>query len=271
MPKRLEVLQSLFPTLVVGRLDNGEILGGTTAPRTLEGAKMIMTASEYEAYVSEVVQQLDFGKTVSVLRNKRFRGVRQPGDYEIDIALQATLAGVIDFFLIVECKNWSRPVDRPVVQKLAQTRDAIAAHKAAIVSPVGFTTEAVDVAKAHGIALWVMSVANWSIVMGVVGPGPERWGELDARQSFLQSIGFYRSSGLERSDQENRSLVNFAATEQVRDQPPVRPRYVHQCVRGSATVNADNLPGVDPRLALSEIAEELGHKRGMAIPPPCRY
>lgn len=116
-----------------------------------------MTAAEYEAYVEQVVRELDFWASATISRNKRFRGVRQPGSYEIDIAFELFLTDLIAFRLIVECKNYKRPVTRPVVQQLAQTRDAINADKAAIASPSGFSKEAIDVARDLGIALWVIA------------------------------------------------------------------------------------------------------------------
>jgi hypothetical protein len=51
-------------------------------------------------------------------------------------------------------------------RKLVQTREAIAAHKAAAASPVGFSREAVDVAEANRVALWVISDAQWEIIIG---------------------------------------------------------------------------------------------------------
>jgi hypothetical protein len=44
-----------------------------------------MNAEEYEAYVAELVSQLDVFSSAKILRNKEFNGVRQPGKYEIDI------------------------------------------------------------------------------------------------------------------------------------------------------------------------------------------
>ena len=123
-----------------------------------------LTPKEYEAYVGELVCKLDFAKTGKIEMNRRFEGVRQPGTYEIDVALEVQLAEAINFLLIVECKNWKRPVDRPVVQKLAQTRDAISADKAAIVSPVGFTEEAKSVARSLGVALWIITLDEWTIL-----------------------------------------------------------------------------------------------------------
>lgn len=119
-----------------------------------------MTPQEFEEYVALVVQNLKITENARVSRNRKFEGKRQSGRYEVDIAVEFNLEHMLDLLLIVECKNWKRPVDRPVVQKLAQTMDAISAHKAAIVSPVGFTREAVEVSRDLRIALWVVSFAE---------------------------------------------------------------------------------------------------------------
>jgi len=113
--------------------------------------------SEYEDYIADIVSAMNFGDVSSVRKRVQLPGVRQPGTYEVDVAVTFEIAAALRFLVIVECKRTSRPVDRPVVQKLAQTRDAVGAHKAAIVSPVGFTREAREVALAHGIALWIVA------------------------------------------------------------------------------------------------------------------
>jgi len=151
-----------------------------------------VTPQEYEAYVARLVQNFEFCRNATVTRNKRFPGIRQPGMYEIDIAVEMFLSEEVFFRMIVECKNHGRPVTRPVVQQLAQTRDAIGANKAAIASPVGFSKEAEEVADAFGIALWVMAedVAT-SIIMGFEGPYISYWNELyyELRLQYLGLIG----------------------------------------------------------------------------------
>lgn len=122
-----------------------------------------LTAAEYEDYVEAVIREISFWDEAKVHRNRRYPGVRQRGEYEIDIAFEVTLGKIVDFLLIVECKNYTRPVSRPVVQQLAQTRDAINAQKAAIASPVGFTRGAIALAKDLGIALWVIAVDGWGM------------------------------------------------------------------------------------------------------------
>jgi restriction endonuclease len=113
-----------------------------------------MTPSDYEQYVTNIVRLFDFCKQATISNNRKFQGKRQPGEYEIDIAVEVNFSEAIYFLMIVECKYWNRPVDRPVIQSLAQTKDAISAHKAIVASLNGFSEEAEAVAVAHNIGLW---------------------------------------------------------------------------------------------------------------------
>jgi hypothetical protein len=128
-----------------------------------------MLPSEYEEYVAQLVLRLEISPDIKIYRNRKFKGLRQPGEYEIDIAAEINIEEALQFLLIVECKNWQRPIDRPVIQKFAQTRDAIGAHKAIVASPIGFTSEAISVAKVHGVALWVASEDELRPVLKCVG------------------------------------------------------------------------------------------------------
>jgi hypothetical protein len=124
-----------------------------------------MNANKYEQFVAEILEGLACFRSAKIARNRKFRGVRQPGSYEIDISLEIPLGEVASVLVIVECKNWRKPVDRPVIQTLVQTRDAIAAHKAAVVSPHGFTSQALQVARVHGVALWVVTRTTFQTVI----------------------------------------------------------------------------------------------------------
>jgi hypothetical protein len=93
-----------------------------------------MGEKAYEQYVARVVRSMSFSDKAKVYTNQRYPGIRQPGSYEIDVACELCFGDSLFFLIIVECKNWTRPVDRPQVQKLIQTRDAITAHKAAFAS-----------------------------------------------------------------------------------------------------------------------------------------
>jgi len=89
-----------------------------------------VTAKEFEEYVGEVVKHLRITDNARIYRNRVYEGKSQPGHYEVDVSLEFTVQEALNVLVIVECKNWQRPVDRPVIQKVAQTRTAIPAHKA---------------------------------------------------------------------------------------------------------------------------------------------
>lgn len=229
-----------------------------------------MTAAEYEDYVSEVVRALNLGPTASLVRNAKLKGIRQPGEYEIDIAVTLRLAHVIDFLLILECKNWSRPVDRPAVQKLAQTKDAVGAHKAALVSPIGFSKEAREVAEAHGIALWVLSKASWTVIMAATAPPSERWAPYLERARFLQLIGFPIDDSKNCCDKKTYQSPGMLVSVEVLEN--LYPPFSHPCWRGNGVIAGSNEPGFDPRLAVSQIADAcaalLGIEAPVFEPPP---
>lgn len=226
-----------------------------------------VTPKEFEDYVSFVIGQLDCFKSGTVSRNRRFPGVRQPGEYEVDIALNAKIDGVIDFFLIVECKNWSRPIDRPVVQKFEQTKQALSAQKAAIVSPIGFTGEAIDVANALGIALWVVAESKSSLtVISGLGPSQAATEKLDRRLSELAEIGF---DPLRPETDETGGvrpapflpglspiLVEARGSRESSVQAPFR-LFSAQRVSGSGTAGESCRPGLDPQMAMTEVADEV--------------
>lgn len=209
-----------------------------------------MDAGEYEQYVARLVKELDCFRSRTVYTNRRFAGVRQPGEYEIDVAVEASLSDVMSFLLIIECKNWKRPVDRPVIQKVAQTRDAIAAHKAAVVSPVGFTDEAAEVARVHGIALWVIAEGAWEQV-SYAGP-PLGW----IREYHSLRLSLLDSLGIVAPRLHRAAVVEFS---HVSPGPGIAPRnrYVYKCVGGSGDRDPSCRPGVDDRTALSEIADAM--------------
>jgi hypothetical protein len=226
-----------------------------------------MTATEFEQYVEQLVQQLDFAPGTEITRDAVLAGVRQPGRYQIDVVVRARLAGTIDFLMIIECKNWSRPIDRPIVQKVIQTRDAVAAHKAAVVSPVGFSAEAVDVARVNGVALWVLSRARWSIVMGVTGPSAAASRPYEDRRAFLDRLGFSADSGVRR---RGPSLIAADDARAVPGSTAWPGTFAHEAWGGSGVTAGDDEPGIDPRLAVSVIADDCARLLGVPVVPGCR-
>ena len=152
-----------------------------------------MNAAEFEDFVCLVVNRLDIARLGKVYRNRRYEGQRQPGHYEIDIAVELTLDEALAFLVVVECKNWSRPVDRPVIQKLVQTCDAISAHKAVVVSANGFTSEASAVAVNSGVALWTLGFGRLRVLVAHLGPSVSPYAFF---QSHLDNLIVHLRTGL---------------------------------------------------------------------------
>jgi hypothetical protein len=112
--------------------------------------------SAFEKRVATALQALSVfsGPNARMFRNKVYPGAKDRRGYEIDISFELTLTEGLSVLVIVECKAYTRPVDRDVVQKILQVRDDIAAHKAIVISSHGFRTGAVRLARANGVALW---------------------------------------------------------------------------------------------------------------------
>lgn len=211
-----------------------------------------MTPAEFEDYVEFVLRQLDVVAGAEVIRNRRFATRRQPGSYEVDIAVRAKLSGQIDFFMIVECKNWSRPVDRPVVQQLVQTKDALGAHKAAIASPVGFTRGAIELAEVLGVALWVVAetkseltiVRHLSADRRAGATAGEVHSPLEFREPYFPDLGLV--------------LVDVASC---RPSPEARlpfAPFAVERVSGDVGSKRSCRRGVDPRMAATQIGRMVG-------------
>jgi restriction system protein len=78
--------------------------------------------------------------------------VTAEGSYQIDVTARFQQLGV-DFLVLIECKDHSRPVEREDVQVLADRKRAAGAQKAILFATNGFQRGAIEYAKVHGIAL----------------------------------------------------------------------------------------------------------------------
>jgi restriction system protein len=74
------------------------------------------------------------------------------GQYRIDATIRFSQLGV-QFVVLVECKDHTRPVEREDVQVLADKKRAVGAHKAILFSTNGYQRGAIEYARSHGIAL----------------------------------------------------------------------------------------------------------------------
>jgi hypothetical protein len=160
---------------------------------------------EYENYVAKVIENFERFKGATIERNIIRTGISQPGKYEIDIEVTIPL-DLFEFKIIIECKNWKRPVGRDVVQKFHDTKKAINANKAAIVSPKGFTKEAFQLAKHHSIDLWVLNLKIFHISQHMLIQWPDSE-DVEEKVNTLRTIrDYFFSSSSSRKISNGKSL-----------------------------------------------------------------
>ena len=73
--------------------------------------------------------------------------------YQIDVLAEYTAHGCRNT-VVVECKKYTRNVERSVVAELYAKVQSIGAQKGILISTSGFQKDAVKFAGVHGIALW---------------------------------------------------------------------------------------------------------------------
>jgi hypothetical protein len=156
----------LIPSLKSGLPKHEELKQKSPIPLSLARVSLATNDKEYGDYVEDIVRNLSISPNGKIYRDKEYIGVRQPGSYKIDISLEMNVDEVLSLLIIVDCKNWKSMVDRVTVQSLIQTRDAISAHKAICVSQFGFSEEAIEVAKAQGIGLWMFAKGQIKVYGG---------------------------------------------------------------------------------------------------------
>jgi hypothetical protein len=120
--------------------------------------------NQYERMVAELMEQITGLRGLELRRQKTYSG--KEATHEVDISFVYTV-GELQLLFLVECKDWSRPVEKRDVQAFLHTLRDLGAHKGIIVSRTGFQDGAVSIAKANGIAL--LSVARrriaWCLYM----------------------------------------------------------------------------------------------------------
>lgn len=127
-----------------------------------------ISATEFEKYCLEILNayaEAEALKDFSILHNQKVQ--TNDGEYQIDIIAEF-LALSVGFKVIVECKRYTRPVEREKIVVLADKVRSLGAHKGILISTSGFQSGATEYARQHGIALlqifdkYVMHIQNSS-------------------------------------------------------------------------------------------------------------
>lgn len=112
-----------------------------------------ISATEFEKYCLEILNayaEAEELKDFSILHNQKIQ--THDGEYQIDIIAEFVALSV-GFRVIVECKRYTRPVEREKIVILAEKIRSLGAHKGILISTSGFQSGATEYARQHGIAL----------------------------------------------------------------------------------------------------------------------
>ncbi|WP_313638107.1 restriction endonuclease [Paenibacillus sp.] len=112
-----------------------------------------ISATEFEKYCLEILNayaEAEALKDFSILHNQKVQ--TNDEEYQIDIIAEFVALSV-GFKVIVECKRYTRPVEREKIIVLADKVRTLGAHKGILISTSGFQSGATEYAKKHGIAL----------------------------------------------------------------------------------------------------------------------
>jgi len=103
---------------------------------------------EFEQLVHQLQQQLS--GDAEVILNTHLKGDDSKGSRQIDILVKRSVAQY-PIVIVMECKDYKRPVDVKEVEAFATKLRDVKANKGALVSGKGFTSMALEVAERYGI------------------------------------------------------------------------------------------------------------------------
>lgn len=117
-----------------------------------------ISAEEFEKLFPIIEESLRVSDKIEIMRNQSFPRKNGLGNKYVDISVRFKINNSIKFTIIFDCKNWGFPVDSKQIEQLVFDRDSLkGVSKAGIISPIGFTQEAIEVAKENDIVLWTIA------------------------------------------------------------------------------------------------------------------
>lgn len=113
-----------------------------------------MSSKQKGDLLEDVVEQLCSAiEKVRVTRNAKVLGRNAKGERDIDVLIEGRI-GAFPIKILVEAKNYSRPVGIERVESLRTKLDDVGANLGVIVCPKGFTKQAREAAKSYSIRLF---------------------------------------------------------------------------------------------------------------------
>ena len=112
------------------------------------------------------------------------------GDYEFDAVVEFTIFEGARLVVLVECKRYSKPVEREKLLSLWAKLQDVKANKAMIFATCGFQSGALEYAKAYGIATVAFVEGNFLYETRAASSTPVRppsWAELPQYAGIFMS------------------------------------------------------------------------------------
>jgi hypothetical protein len=128
------------------------------------------SAREYELFVKLFFEdrlRRELGYDVPILHQAKLHG-KNNEQYIVDLYYVLLIAG-IKILTIIECKYWTRRVQRRNVNDFRSQLDDLGANKGIIVSRAGFDEGAIRVAEASGIGLFKLTNEEFQIFLNWTG------------------------------------------------------------------------------------------------------
>lgn len=95
------------------------------------------------------------------------------GDYEFDAIAEFSIFEGAKIQVIIECKRYSRPVERSKLLELQAKKDDVKAHKAMMFATCGFQAGALEYAKEYKIATLTFTKGSFTYLAKAAGPPQE--------------------------------------------------------------------------------------------------
>jgi len=117
-------------------------------------SQKILTYYEYELLVKQHFErEIERSLRKRIIIKHQQNLVSPDGNsFNIDLSYRFKV-GAINYLTIIECKHWTSTIKKDVVLSLAAKKDSLKAHKAILVTTIGFQKGAIQYAKKNGIGL----------------------------------------------------------------------------------------------------------------------
>lgn len=111
----------------------------------------VKPSQQLELLTTKIQQQL--APDAKVTHNAKIKGRHSKRSRQIDVLVEQKL-GQYDIRIVLECKDYKRPVDVKGIEEFDGLLKDVEAHRGALVSPSGFSTAAKERAKGLNIDLY---------------------------------------------------------------------------------------------------------------------